>query len=72
MLRGASVRGRPGPNSPSGDCDQSALALLQLQMFPRHVLEHMMSPKETAESVEKLAWSHRDVTIMFMDIVGES
>lgn len=43
-----------------------------LQMFPRHILEHMIIPKETAGSVEQLASSHGNVTVMFMDIVGGS
>ena len=46
------------------------------QMFPRHILEHMMAaaekePGETPASVDHLAHSHQNVTIMFMDIVGE-
>ena len=45
-------------------------------MFPRHILEHMMAaaekePGETPASVDHLAHSHQNVTIMFMDIVGE-
>ena len=47
-----------------------------VQMFPRHILEHMMAAAEqepggTPVSVDHLAHSHQNVTIMFMDIVGE-
>ena len=45
-------------------------------MFPRHILEHMMAadqkvPGRPPASVDHLAHSHQNVTIMFMDIVGE-
>ena len=44
---------------------------LSSQMFPRHVLEHVVSGAPSgADSVASLATSHDSVTIMFMDIVG--
>ena len=54
----------------------SLLLSLPSQMFPRHILEHMMAAAEkepggTPASVDHLAHSHQNVTIMFMDIVGE-
>ena len=46
------------------------------QMFPRHVLEHMMAAERdrshAAASTDHLASSHQNVTLMFMDIVGEA
>ena len=47
------------------------------QMYPRHILEHKMAATEkepgsiVSSSAEFLASSHQNVTIMFMDIVGE-
>ena len=42
-------------------------------MFPRHVLEHIVSGagQSGPAAVANLATSHESVTIMFMDIVGE-
>jgi class 3 adenylate cyclase len=44
-------------------------------MFPRHVLEYMVARGSGSQllsnsEVGGLATSHKDVTIMFMDIVG--
>ena len=53
----------PSPSTPS-----------TLQIFPRHVIE-FLSLGGTTETVSReighLARSHSDVTILFMDIVGE-
>ena len=43
-------------------------------MFPRHVLEYIVSGAGThtgPAAVANLATSHESVTIMFMDIIGE-
>ena len=70
VLNDLGISFRPPPPLPS---HTSAAAS---QMFPRHILEHMMAaaekePGETPASVDHLAHSHQNVTIMFMDIVGE-
>uniref|UniRef100_A0A7S3VP31 Guanylate cyclase domain-containing protein n=1 Tax=Dunaliella tertiolecta TaxID=3047 RepID=A0A7S3VP31_DUNTE len=53
---------------------ESQLAMLE-QMFPRHVLEYMVTKQPgqqpvQAETVSHLASSHENVTILFTDIVG--
>ena len=41
------------------------------QMFPRHVLEHVVrGPPKDPDHVSGLATFHECTTIMFMDIVG--
>lgn len=48
------------------------------QIFPRHVIEYMSAGgvlgggPEAGGEMGHLARSHHDVTILFMDIVGES
>lgn len=42
------------------------------QMFPRHVLEHIVMGSAQRCPVDALARYHRSVSIMFMDIVGAS
>ncbi len=42
-------------------------------MFPRHVLEHIVRPLgagPAATAIKNLAFSHENVTILFMDIIG--
>ena len=47
-------------------------------MFPRHVLEHMVlhPPSQLGTTatpdVNRLAHKHKNVTLMFMDIIGEA
>ena len=43
-------------------------------MFPKHVVEVLSSlgVGAASEKLEKLARSHENVTILFMDVVGES
>ena len=46
-----------------------------MQMFPKHVLEHMVlhppgQPASASPDISRLANSHTNVTIMFMDIIG--
>ena len=48
-----------------------------MQMFPKHVLEHMVlhppgQPASASPDISRLANSHSNVTIMFMDIIGEA
>ena len=48
--------------------------LAPMQIFPRHVLEFLCvsSLDKVPGNISKLARRHDDVTILFMDIVGES
>ena len=48
--------------------------LVLVQIFPRHVLEFLCvsSLDKVPGNISKLARRHDDVTILFMDIVGES
>eukprot|EP00798_Chlamydomonas_sp_ICE-L_P024112 gene24112-9687_t len=40
-------------------------------MFPRHVLEHMVKGQDgETPNLSELARSHKDITIMFLDVVG--
>ena len=54
-----------------------SLCALQLSMlsglFPRHVIEYFSTHAEAVpEHMGRLARNHEGVTILFMDIVGES
>lgn len=40
-------------------------------MFPRHILEFVMGASLPQANLGELAHQHEDVTILFMDIVGE-
>eukprot|EP00798_Chlamydomonas_sp_ICE-L_P031572 gene31572-6764_t len=58
-------------SSPAPD----AILLLQTDMlasmFPRHVLEHMVGVQDCeTPNLSELARSHKDITVMFIDVVG--
>ena len=46
---------------------------LDMQIFPKHVIEFLSQSKSmpSGRDMAQLARSHKDVTILFMDIVGE-
>eukprot|EP00798_Chlamydomonas_sp_ICE-L_P005955 gene5955-33531_t len=48
---------------------EAQLTMLE-NMFPRHVLEYMVAAQEPNSDMTALAFSHSNITIMFMDIVG--
>ena len=47
--------------------------VLNVQIFPKHVIEFLSHSANmpSGRDMAQLARSHEDVTIMFMDIVGE-
>eukprot|EP00798_Chlamydomonas_sp_ICE-L_P012791 gene12791-16050_t len=48
---------------------EAQLSMLE-NMFPRHVLEYMVTANEPSNDLSALARSHSEVTVLFMDIVG--
>ena len=44
-----------------------------MQIFPKHVIEFLSQSKSmpSGRDMAQLARSHKDVSILFMDIVGE-
>lgn len=46
-------------------------ALARVQMFPRHVIEHMLGdPNLLSSDVGRMANEHPMVTVLFCDVVG--
>ena len=57
------------------DIQMQQMAETQLHMienmFPSHVVDHLLTSHGTGLDDTSLAHEHKDITIMFMDIVGE-
>ena len=54
-------------------CVPLTLPLVDAQIFPKHVIEFLSHSKDmpSGRDMAQLARSHKEVTILFMDIVGE-
>eukprot|EP00798_Chlamydomonas_sp_ICE-L_P023213 gene23213-30429_t len=69
LILQSDITSRAELESHMAELTEAQLRMLE-NMFPRHVLEHMVAMQEPTSDLSALAISHTNITILFMDIVN--